>query len=263
MIARMQTITVHFGGKSYKLSARVKGRSGKLLVFLHGWGCAKECFDGAFSYADFEDYRICALDLLGYGQSDKPQAFSYDLADQANVIALAIRSLSPTEVYLVGHSMGGGVGLLATTDLGSMLKAFINVEGNLFPKDSSTSTRKIVKQPFWLFKTVTFPTIKLLGRLNMDRSLRAWATWCHEANPLGFYMSARSLVKWSDSNKLLPLFETLPAKAYIYGDHGSRKEDVVLKLDTSITYAIPHSGHFPMLDNPDAFYATIAKIIRE
>ena len=262
MSKQADELQVDYDGKKYRLSIEQRRNSGDLLVFLHGWGCNKECFAEAFSSEELGAYDICTLDLLGFGKSEKPEDFTYDLLDQANIVALAVKSLRAKRVYLVGHSMGGGIGLLATPLLKESIAVFISVEGNLASTDSSAVTRSISRQPFWLFRILTFPAIKFLALLNPDRSMRFWGRWCREASPLGFYKSAQSLVSWSDSGKLLPMFNYLPRKAYIYGEHGIRKENVVPKLSKPVTYEITSSGHIPMVDNAGEFYATIAKIIQ-
>jgi hypothetical protein len=71
------------------------------------------------------------------------------------------------------------------------------------------------------------------------------------------------LADGSDDGKLLPLFNALPHKAYIYSAKGRRRKDVVPKLDKSIAYEVPVSGHALMSDNPDEFYATVAKIVQD
>lgn len=122
--------------------------------------------------------------------------------------------------------------------------------------------RIISKQPLWLFQSLTLPALRAFAGLQPDRCPRVWAQWCRKAGALGLYRSIQSLSEWSDSGELLPRFQALPHKAYIYGENGKRKKDVVPELDTSITYEIPSSGHVLMTDNPNDFYATVARIIR-
>lgn len=255
-------LRVGYKDKSYKLSVRLRPTSNGLIVFLHGWGCTKESFADSFSSNALKGYGICAIDLVGFGESEKPEDFSYDLLDQANVVALAINSLKAKRVYIVGHSMGGGIGLLAAPLLKEKLVKFISAEGNLAPRGSGVDARIVSKQPFWLFQSLTLPVLKLIAQLYPNRGIRAWAQWSRKASPLGLYRSVQSLVSWSDSGKLLALFTSLPQKAYIYSENGNRRKDVVPELSKSITYEIPDSNHGLMVDNPSGFYTTVAKIIR-
>lgn len=252
---------IKFKGKTYRLAVEQRRDSGNLIVFIHGWGGSKESFAEAFLAEALKGYGLCTLDLVGFGKSEKPEEFSYDLLDQAHIVALAINSLKAKKVYLVGHSMGGGIGVLAAP-LVKNLAIFIDADSNLAPNGSPVNARIAAKQPFWFFRSFTLPLIKALLRLHPNYRMRPWAQWFDEAAPVALYRSVQSLVEWSDSAKLLPLFESLPHKTYIYGENGTRKKDVVPKLSRAITYEIPASGHALMQDNPDDFYATVAMIIR-
>lgn len=219
---QLRELQVEHAGEVFKFSARLRPDSNNLIIFLHGWGGAKECFSGAFESDALKDYGICTVDFLGFGESDKPENFSYDLLDQATIVAEAVNSLGAKNVYLVGHSMGGGIGLLAAP-LVQNLVVFISAEGNLAPKGSGMDAQMTASQPFWLFKISTLPVFKLLLRLHPKRSIREWARWYSEASPLGLYRSIRSLVSWSDSRRLLPLFDSLPHKAYFTAQRASVK----------------------------------------
>ena len=77
------------------------------------------------------------------------------------------------------------------------------------------------------------------------------------AFPLGFYKSAESLVRWSDSGDLLSRFKNLRCKkSYFYGEKNSDL-DVLHRLNTIEKVMIGKSGHFMMNDNPDEFYSRL------
>ena len=260
-----QELPVPYQGKTYHLAIRLRPDptgANKLIVFLHGWGGSKDNFAGAFSADELKDYGLCAIDLLGFGESDKPEDFSYDLLDQANIVALAVNALGAARVYLVGHSMGGGIGLLATPQVKN-LAMLVNAEGNLAPVGSATDARMAARQSFRRFRRVTLPLLTTLLRLHPRPSMRLWAQWFDKASPLALHRSIRSLVQWSDTRQLFPLFEALPHKAYVYGARGKRRKDIVPRLDASITHKVPASGHPLMSHNPRAFYAVVAHIVQD
>lgn len=257
---QLRELSVDYKRKTYRLSIKLRPNEDDLIVFLHGWGGTKECFAGAFSTDALKEYGICAIDLLGFGKSDKPEGSSYDLLDQANIVTLAVNSLKAKRVYLVGHSMGGGIGVLAAPHVKNLV-IFINADGNLAPVGSATDARIVAKQSFRRFTSFTLPLLITLLRFHPRRSMRIWARWFGEASPLALYRSIKSLVSWSDSGKLFLSFESLPYKAYVYAAYGKRKKDVVPMLDKSITHEVPASGHALMNHNPEGFYATVEKII--
>ncbi len=261
MNGQMRTMKIEYEGKSYELSVRLRPAA-ELIVLLHGWGGSKEGFGEAFSFDALQNFGICTIDLLGFGKSEKPTDFGYDLQDQANIVALVINSFGAKKVYLVGHSMGGGIGTLAAPSVNN-LAMFINAESNLATKGSGADIRSVAKRPFWLFRSSTLSVLKSLLRRHPRRSMRVWARWFDEASPYALYRSAQSLMRWSDSGELLPSFISLPSKAYIYSAKGKRRKDVVPKLDAAITYEVVASGHSLITDNPEGFYVAVANIIQD
>jgi pimeloyl-ACP methyl ester carboxylesterase len=82
--------------------------SGEPLVLVHGFG------GWAFSFRKVvvplsERYRVIAVDLLGFGLSDKPADADYSLAAEAQVLWSVLDSLGVRRAVLLGHSYGGGV----------------------------------------------------------------------------------------------------------------------------------------------------------
>ena len=81
---------------------------GEPIVFIHGLGCASS-YDYPRVAADpaLAGRRMILVDLPGFGYSDKPESFSYRIADQAAVVAELVDRLALERCYLFGHSMGG------------------------------------------------------------------------------------------------------------------------------------------------------------
>jgi pyruvate dehydrogenase E2 component (dihydrolipoamide acetyltransferase) len=81
------------------------------VVFVHGLGGSYETWSlnlPAFA----ERFRICALDLVGAGSSDKP-TMVYSVPSLADFLALFLDALGGDwrRVNLVGHSLGGAIAL--------------------------------------------------------------------------------------------------------------------------------------------------------
>jgi pimeloyl-ACP methyl ester carboxylesterase len=81
------------------------------VVFIHGLGGSYETWSlnlPAFA----ERFRICALDLVGAGSSDKP-AMDYSVPSLASFLARFLDALDGEwqRVNLVGHSLGGVIAL--------------------------------------------------------------------------------------------------------------------------------------------------------
>lgn len=250
-----ESIQVEHGGKTFSVATKYKPNGNEWLVFMHGIGCAKESFDAVFQDKLAERYSVLTFDFIGHGGSDKPADFSYRLEDHAAIANQLIKQFDPKSVAVVAHSMGGTIGLLLVQELDN-LKTFINVEGNLISEDAGIVSRQTAEQAEADFVTNGYNDFLARLRSSDEPAFRVWANWYEKSSPVAIHRSGTSLVEWSDSGKLMPAFNGLSEKAFIYGD----RTDVSLLLpqfqDVDV-YAIPNSAHFMMLDNPTAFYDAI------
>lgn len=89
-------------------------RNAPHVVFIHGLGGSLATF--ALNLPAFaEKFRICALDLVGAGDSDKAVT-DYSIPALADFLARFLDALGPEwqRASLVGHSLGGAVALAFT-----------------------------------------------------------------------------------------------------------------------------------------------------
>ena len=75
--------------------------------------------------------RQLLIDFLGYGYSDRPVGFGYTLEEHARTIVAVIDALALTECAVIGHSMGGGVGILVASARPHIVSLLILAEGRL------------------------------------------------------------------------------------------------------------------------------------
>ena len=83
---------------------------GTPLLLLHGLG------ESTFTWHEIvpelaRRHRVIALDLKGFGRSDKPKDEAYAADDQAALVARFIGAKNLEGVTIVGHSFGGTVAL--------------------------------------------------------------------------------------------------------------------------------------------------------
>lgn len=80
-----------------------------VLVLLHGWGCDHSTLSRQRSH--FEGtHRVINVDLLGHGQSDKPDQ-EYTVAGYADDVVWMLDCLGIERASFLGHSMGGAITL--------------------------------------------------------------------------------------------------------------------------------------------------------
>lgn len=78
-----------------------------VIVLLHGLGRSAQVWEYLVGMLPHDRFRIVAFDLLGFGDSPKPERIRYAVDDHARaVIASLSRQRVRKPVIIVGHSMG-------------------------------------------------------------------------------------------------------------------------------------------------------------
>jgi pimeloyl-ACP methyl ester carboxylesterase len=256
---RTELREVVYAGGTVEISITLRPGGGDLLLCLHGLGCAKESFDVANEEDRLAGFTICAFDFPGHGASGRLADPSlYSIQTYADITVSLVRQLEPGRLFLLCHSMGCAVGLVASQELRT--SGFISVEGNLVAGDCGLVSRNAAEQPRDRFVDTEYPRFRSSLAASSRTDLRTWGGWYAQAEPVALHNAARSLVEWSDSGKLLDLFTSQPGATYIHGSDSDL--DYLLPALRGIPiHSIPGAGHFPMVDNPEAFWRTVADIV--
>jgi pimeloyl-ACP methyl ester carboxylesterase len=252
---KSKKIYIRFQKKTIEISVHYREKGPELILFIHGLGCTKESFYHAFAAPELEKLSLLAPDLVGFGDSSRPDGFSCRMEDHAAVLSTLINTIGADAVHIAAHSMGGAVGLLLAEQLGEIVSSFVSVEGNLVGEDCGLLSRRTAGVSYPEFRSRVFDEIKSIVGGSSNEDVRHWL---EKSDPLAFYRSAVSLVKWSDSGALLPKFEAFQERAlFIYGEQSDGIFETE-RLRAVRRIEIPESGHFSMLDNPGEFYKAIA-----
>lgn len=107
--------------------------TGAPIVLIHCYTCDLRWWDELASILA-ENHRVIRVDLLGHGGSEKPSS-GYSIPDQAALVAGALSKLDVQGAVVVGHGMGGGVGV-ALAEQSSQLVDRVGVT-NLAPTNQS------------------------------------------------------------------------------------------------------------------------------
>lgn len=93
-----------------------KGDPYENVIFLHGFMCSSSFWTQTafpcFSENVNHNYRLIAIDLLGFGKSPKPRDCLYTLKDHVEMIEKSVvQPLQLGSFHLVAHSMGSVIAL--------------------------------------------------------------------------------------------------------------------------------------------------------
>ncbi|MDB4896163.1 MAG: hypothetical protein JWN15_2425 [Firmicutes bacterium] len=251
--------------KGWRIAMGRAAGVGPLLVYLHGLGCAgSQDWPPVAAAPALAGRASLWVDLPGFGRSDRPSGFSYDLADQADLLT---ELLAPgagvvpagTPIALIGHSMGGTLAVLVAERLIAARRppvALVLAEAILNPGDAATSARVAAKSE--------------------ARFVSAWPRWVQAfpspfyreemrlADPTAYYCTAVSLMRHSE--QILERFLALPVptKGFIAG---GRSDPPIHRTARRLAAAglpiatVPGSGHGFSEDDPAGLAAAIAGFV--
>lgn len=236
--------------------------SEKCFLFLHGLQSRKELFDG-LREALREDFDLphLAFDYPGFGESDKPEDFSYDLGEQTDMVIQLLRQIGIKKTHVIGHSRGGMIGTLMMEKAPTMMLSLVSMEGNLCLEDCSES-RKVAAVDYETFKTSFYPDLKRrTGNSNEPNAVFRQRTMAMTPD-YAFYRTAKSIVEWAGTNVLKQIFEgsSLP-RILICGKKSSFKSRPQGK--NAFLAEINDGGHFMILDNPTDTIAAIKHFLNK
>lgn len=242
------------------LSTTVFGRTiryydigrGSPLVLLHGIG--GDADDWAFCLQPLSSsHRIIALDMLGFGRSDKP-FIAYCIEFWVEVLERFLRNLDLRRATLIGNSLGGWIAAAFALQRPDAVDKLVLVDaagvwGNTteLPIDLQISSRRHMRQVLeFLFYDKSLATdalVDLAYEQHLERGdghtiYRALETLRRGSEFLDKKISALTtptLIVWGEQDALIPI-ET---------GRGMQK-----LIPGSSLEVIPQCGHVPQLEKP-------------
>ena len=158
--------------KRYKLGKNVRvayvdlhQNGGRTLVFLHGLGSYLKFWRYQLDTFARGGYRVLAIDMLGYGKSDKPATFPYTMESMVDVVRSLLRQLDVKDPILVGHSMGGQIALSYAIRYPKEVSALVLTAPAGFEEFGSGERR-------WLTRVFTVPLVAGASEYDIWGSVR-------------------------------------------------------------------------------------------
>lgn len=116
-----------------RLAADVTGAKGALpLLLLHSGGTPRSTWDAVAPSLSIR-HRVYAVDLRGYGDSDRPGRYSFELM-RDDVLGL-LDVIGADQADIVGHSMGGTVAWLVAQEQPKRVRRLV-IEDTPLPKSA-------------------------------------------------------------------------------------------------------------------------------
>ena len=222
---------------------------GPLVLLLHGFPQFWWAWRHQLSALAEAGYRACALDLRGYGASDKPPR-GYDTRTSATDVASVLRSLGGSHAAIVGHGWGGWIAWAMPTLQPTVTRAVASVSMPhplVFRKASLTQPAQLkasgylagLQRPFVPERQMT------VNGGYVQRLLREWAS------PEGVWPSPQEATLYAEA-MALPFVAHSAAEYYRWVVRSQLRPDgwrFAASMRTPITVPVLqlHGAHDPVV----------------
>jgi pimeloyl-ACP methyl ester carboxylesterase len=252
--------------------------SGEPVLCLHGLGATKASFLPTIA-ALADRHRVIAVDLLGFGESDKPVAAPYDARWFARSAVALLDALGIERAHLVGNSMGGRVAIEAGLRAPQRSGRIVLLSPALaWLRDRRwAGVVKVLRPELGLLQLAPRGLTEGVVRRVVPGATNGWAaagvdeflrSYLTPRGRAAFYAAARSIYldKPHGEDGFWPRLAGLsPETLFVWG---KRDRLVPVSFRKYVQRALPAArhveldcGHVPQLEAPSATHAAIARFL--
>ncbi len=98
------------------------------MILIHGYTASVYVWKTVAPMLADAGFRVIAVDLLGFGYSEKPSWFDYSIQSQARMISRFMNRLGIGRAVIVGNSYGGAVALNIALDYSEAVEKLVLVD---------------------------------------------------------------------------------------------------------------------------------------
>jgi pimeloyl-ACP methyl ester carboxylesterase len=243
------------------------------VVLIHGSGGAINWWDELTPPLTSQGRQVIAVDMLGYGGSEKPSS-GYEIETQANLLAQVLSRLGVEKAAVVGHSLGGKVATALAESSPDLVAGVVVLDT---PPDSSYGSlgggaklarTPVIGQALWRLspdflvrrnlEQAFAPGFEVPEQFVGDIREMTYPAYRDSASESDAYTDEQPLdarldetglpllVIFGEQDQLYPARESLSAYAAIPGAQ---------------TVLIPEAGHSPNVETPQQTAVTIGTFV--
>lgn len=251
---------------------------GQVVFMLHGFGSSTYSWERTAPLLQQRGYRVYALDMKGFGWSDKPKGADYSALALVACVNDWMSAMGLKDVVFVGNSLGGAIAVLMSILHPDKVGSMVLVDAAGYPMDFPLIV-KVARIPTagffthlffgrwlvkWNLKEVVFDNDSVTreqidayyDRLRTSNGLGAMVALCRSVDLSAFEkyedraneLKVPILIIWGEEDKWVPL------------EIGHRYDK---ELPNSRLVVIPECGHIPQEEKPGVTADLIAGFIQE
>jgi pimeloyl-ACP methyl ester carboxylesterase len=256
---------------------------GPVLLAIHGIASDSQVWRAALPLLA-RRATVIAPDLPGHGASDKAPG-DYSLGSLASTLRDLLVKLGHERATLVGHSLGGGVAMQFAYMFPERTERLVLLSSGGLGRSLNPLLRAATLPGSELAIAATIGPLTAIGRAgaaavrrlglrftpDLGEVGRGFATLADREGRAAFLDTLRSVVSYRgqrvDASDRLYLASGTPS-LLLWGErdpiipvgHGRRAQE---RMPGSRLVTFPDAGHFPQMDDPHLFAATVLEFLEE
>ncbi|BCS55242.1 alpha/beta fold hydrolase [Geobacter sp. SVR] len=252
---------------------RTVGCGPQTLLFLHGFAASMHTWYDLLPFFPPERFTLYLLDLKGHGGSSRPFSGDYSPLHNAELVRAFIRSAPLKKITLVGHSLGGGVALLAALSSPDV-ERLILIGAPAYPQQIPHFMVRLSWPVIGPLAMTLLPS-QMIARLGLQaafyrheritRQLMARYAACYTGfkSACALARTVRHIVPANFTELIARYREITMPVLLLWGEHDRvvplwQGERLQRELPDARLDVIPDCGHNPHEERPEATFACIA-----
>ena len=247
---------------------------GPTIVMLHGLGATKIEFLPKLAALAPNGWRVVAIDLPGFGDSDKPFPAPYDAAFFSKWVLATLDAMGIERTHLLGHSMGGRVALEVGMHAPDRIERLALMTPSMawLAERRWTPWLRLVRPELGIIQPTPKPFVEGVVRRivpgsdshfvapALDEFMRAYLS---PRGRVAFYAAARNIALERQEPFWSRLEQLAPDSLFVWG----RRDTLVpIGFARHVKHALPASthvelecGHVPQLECPRRLHGALER----
>ncbi|MDA8139723.1 MAG: alpha/beta hydrolase [Desulfobacteraceae bacterium] len=240
--------------------------AGPTVVMQHGFASSTYTWEKAATILNQQGYHVFALDLKGFGWSEKPLEAKYDAVSLMEDVNQWMEALGLSQTIFVGNSLGGAIAVLMSHKYPQRIEKMVLIDAGGYPI-KKPMVIKLAQLPLANFgvniifgqwfvrknlKEVMFDDTKVTE----ERVTAYYQRMCTE-NALAAQIKVARAVEFNEPNPIIAAAKDNPTPTLILWG----QEDQWIPLPVgyrfrqdmrqAILHIIPQCGHIPQEEKPE------------
>ncbi len=252
----------------------IEAGTGEPLLLIHGGGAGANSYGNWFACMPLfaKNFRVIAIDMLGFGSTDAPDPAVCDYSQKARYdhVAGFIKAMGLSKVSLVGNSMGGATAMGVCNEYPELVDKLVLMGSAGLNGEITPALMPVLNYDFTKEGMVTLIKTLANDKFEITQEMVDYR-WSNSVKP-GIKEAYGNTMAWVRKQGGLFYPEEYIARVKHKTLVVNGKNDLVVPLamayrfleliNDSWGYIVPHCGHWAMIEHPVDFSAAVTSFIK-